>query len=83
MDVINALLGIPLGYIFYLCYGLLKNYGLAILLFTLLTKILMFPLSLIAQKNAITMVRIQPALDDIKQRFAGNNTLIMEEQKAL
>lgn len=83
MDVINALLGIPLGYIFFLCYELLPNYGLAILSFALLTKALMFPLSLIAQKNAITMVRIQPALDDIKQRFAGNNTLIMDEQKAL
>lgn len=83
MDAINAILGIPLGYIFYLCYEALSNYGLAILLFTLLTKALMFPLSLIAQKNAITMVRIQPALDEIKQRFAGNNTLILSEQKAL
>ncbi len=83
MDVINALLGIPLGYIFYFCYEVLPNYGLAILLFTLVTKLLMFPLSLIAQKNAITMVRIQPALEDIKQRFAGNNTLVLAEQKAL
>lgn len=83
MEVINAILGTPLGYIFFLCYEALSNYGLAILLFTLLTKALMFPLSLVAQKNAITMVRIQPALDEIKQRFAGNNTLIMEEQKAL
>ncbi len=83
MDVINAILGIPLGYIYFLCYELIPNYGMAILLFTLVTKALMFPLSLIAQKNAITMVRIQPALDDIKQRFAGNNTLVMEEQKAL
>ncbi|MDR1088060.1 MAG: membrane protein insertase YidC [Coriobacteriales bacterium] len=81
--MINAILGIPLGYIFYLCYGLLSDYGLAILLFTLATKALMFPLSLVAQKNAITMVRIQPLLESIKQRFAGNNTLIMEEQKAL
>ncbi|MDR1358815.1 MAG: YidC/Oxa1 family membrane protein insertase [Coriobacteriales bacterium] len=81
--MINAILGIPLGYIFYLCYGLLSDYGLAILLFTLVTKALMFPLSLVAQKNAITMVRIQPLLEGIKQRFAGNNTLIMEEQKAL
>ena len=83
MDVINAILGVPLGYIFFLCYELLPNYGIAILAFALLTKALMFPLSLIAQKNAITMVRIKPALDDIKQRFAGNNTLVMEEQKAL
>jgi len=83
LDSLNAILGIPLGYIFYLCYKLLQNYGLAILLFAVVTKALLFPLSVIAQKNAITMVRIQPALDDLRQRFAGNNTLVMQEQKAL
>jgi YidC/Oxa1 family membrane protein insertase len=56
---------------------------LAILLFALITKALLFPLSVVAQKNAITMVRIRPALEDIKQRFAGNNTLVLAEQKAL
>jgi YidC/Oxa1 family membrane protein insertase len=83
LEVINAILGIPLGYIFYFCYQIVPNYGLAILLFTLLTKVLMFPLSLVSQKNSIVMVKIQPALDEIKQRFAGNNTLILDEQKAL
>jgi YidC/Oxa1 family membrane protein insertase len=83
VDVINTILGIPLGYIFYFCYELIPHYGLAILVFTLATKLLLFPLSLIAQKNSIVMVRIQPALDEIKQRFAGNSTLVLAEQKAL
>lgn len=83
MSVINTLLGIPLGYLMFFCLQLLKNYGLAIILFTLLTKIVMFPLSLMSQKNAISMVKIQPALEDIKRRYRGNNTLIVEEQKAL
>ncbi|MDR2109469.1 MAG: membrane protein insertase YidC, partial [Coriobacteriales bacterium] len=83
MEIINTLLGIPLGYIFYFCYQLAGNFGIAVLLFTLATKLVLFPLSLLAQKNAITMVRIQPQLEDIKRRFEGNNTLILEEQKAL
>ncbi|NLB50437.1 MAG: membrane protein insertase YidC [Clostridiaceae bacterium] len=83
MNIINTILGIPLGYLMYLCYRLTGNYGIAIIAFTLLTKLLMLPLSLSAQKNALVMVRIQPALDDIKRRNKGNNTLIAEEQKAL
>lgn len=43
----------------------------------------MFPLSLIAQKNSIIMVKMQPLLDDIKQWNAGDNVRISEEQRAL
>ncbi len=83
MEILNQILGVPLGYIMYLCFVWLKNYGLSILLFTIITKILLFPLSLLAQKNSITMVRIQPLLADIKQRYAGNSELIMQEQRQL
>jgi YidC/Oxa1 family membrane protein insertase len=83
LEVINTLFGMPLGYILYFCYQLVGNYGVAILIFTLLTKVILFPLSLVAQKNSIVMVRIQPALEDIKQRYAGNNTLVLDEQKKL
>ncbi len=81
--MINSLLGTPLGYLMYLCFQAVKNYGLAILLFTLITRLLMLPLSFMSQKNALVMARIRPALDDIKQRHFGNSGLILEEQKAL
>ncbi len=83
MNIINTLLGIPLGYLMYFCQLLVRSYGASIILFTFLTKLLMFPLSLSSQKNALIMVKIQPALEDIKQRNRGNSALIVEEQRAL
>ena len=83
MNLINMLLGTPLGHVMYFCYRLLGQYGLSIILFTLLTKVIMFPLSLISQKNAIIMVKMQPSLEEIKQRYYGNSTLMVEEQKKL
>ncbi|MDR2108322.1 MAG: membrane protein insertase YidC [Coriobacteriales bacterium] len=83
MEVLNTIIGIPLGYILYFCYQLSGSFGIAILLFTLVTKVLLFPLSLISQKNSIAMVRMQPALEEIKQRFAGNSALVLEEQSKL
>ncbi|MCL1847016.1 MAG: membrane protein insertase YidC [Coriobacteriia bacterium] len=83
MEAFNNLIGTPLGYLMYLCFVLLKNYGAAILLFTLLTKVILFPLSIIAQKNSIKMVKMQPELADIKLRNSGNGELIMQETKAL
>ncbi|MDR3107036.1 MAG: YidC/Oxa1 family membrane protein insertase, partial [Bifidobacteriaceae bacterium] len=83
MEVFNALFGVPLGYLLYWSYGLAPVYGLAILIFALSTKAILFPLSLLAQKNAVAMVRIKPLLGDVKRRFEGNQSLLLEEQRQL
>ncbi|MBC8528122.1 membrane protein insertase YidC [Christensenellaceae bacterium NSJ-44] len=83
MDIINTVVGIPLGYLMWLCYVLIRNYGIAILAFTLLTKVILFPLNIWVQKNSIKMVRIQPELNEIGARFVGDKDKIAEEQLAL
>jgi len=57
--------------------------GLSVILFTLLTKILLFPISLISQNNSITMVKIKPLLDDMQARYEGELETLVKEQKAL
>lgn len=83
MSLINTIFGIPLGYLMFFSFKILSNYGLSIIFFTLLTKIIMFPLSLLSQKNSIRMVKMKPALDEIKERYADNPNLILSEQKKL
>ena len=83
MSIINTIIGTPLGWLFYFCYRLVSDYAFAIILFTLLTKVLLFPVSLASQKNSIKMVRIQSQLEDIKQRYSDNTKLYIEEQKKL
>ncbi len=83
MSVINTIFGTPLGYIMHFCYWLVGNYGISIILFTFITKVIMFPLSLISQKNSIIMVRIRPLLEEIRQRYAGSSSEIASKQKAL
>ena len=83
MSIINDLIGTPLGYILIWCYTLVGSYGAAILLFTLITKIILFPLSVVAQKNSIKMVHMAPELDDIKRYNSGNGELIAQEIREL
>ncbi|MDR1186962.1 MAG: YidC/Oxa1 family membrane protein insertase, partial [Bifidobacteriaceae bacterium] len=83
MEIFNTLFGVPLGYLLDWCYDLVPLYGLAIIVFTLATKVILFPLSLLAQKNAVAMVRIKPLLEDVKRRYEGNQTLLLEEQRRL
>ena len=47
-----------LGYVMYFCYYLVHNYGLAIILFTLISKIVLLPVSVWVQKNSIKMVKM-------------------------
>lgn len=77
------LLTIPLGYIMYLCYQLTNNYALSIVLFTVATKIILFPVSLWVHKNGIKMVKLMPDLNRIKIRFFGDGDRIADETQAL
>lgn len=63
-----------------LCYDICLNYGLAILLFTLLSKIILLPISIYVQKNSIKMVKMQPEINFMKVKFFGDRDSIAEEQ---
>lgn len=69
MDMINTVIGTPLGYVMYFCMRLVKNYGLAIILFTLISKIVLLPLSLWVQKNSIKMVKLRPELNELNAKY--------------
>ncbi len=83
MDALTYWIALPLGYIMEFCYNLLSNYGLAIILFTFITKIVILPLSVWVQKNSIKMVEIQPQINHIKAQYYGNGDTIAEEQTKL
>ncbi len=83
MDTIISWLALPLGFIMEWCYRLIGNYGIAIIIFTLFTKIILLPLSVWVQKNSIKMVEMQPALNRIKARYFGDPDTIAEEQSKL
>ncbi len=83
MEIINTVLGKPLGWVMYILYNLVKNYGVTIILFTLVSKIILLPISLLVQKNSIKMVKLQPEIDEIRKLYAGDKERISEEQYKL
>ncbi|MDE5747480.1 MAG: YidC/Oxa1 family membrane protein insertase [Acetatifactor sp.] len=78
VGIVDALVGLING-----CYMLCHNYWIAIFLFTLLTKVILLPLSIWIQKNSIKTVKMEPELNHIKAVYAGNQELISEEQYKL
>ena len=65
------------------CNGLTGNFWWAIVAFTLLTKILLLPVSVLVQKNSIKMVKMYPEMNRIKAKYFGNKDKISEEQYLL
>lgn len=65
------------------CYALTGNWWASILLFTLIVKVVLMPLSLWCQYNSIVMVRMMPALNRIKVMYFGDQETIGEKQAKL
>jgi len=72
-----------LGNIMRFCYNIFNNYGLAIILFTIISKVVLLPLSILIQKDSIKMVKMQPAINKIKINYFGDKDKITEEQALL
>ena len=83
MDAIMYYICIPLGYLMKWCWMLVGNYGWAIILFTLATKIVLLPVSVWIQKNSIQMVKIQPDINFLKAKHYGDMDTFADEQAKL
>lgn len=79
----SEIIGIPLGWVMWLMYQITHNYAWSIILFTLVTKILLFPLSVKQQKSSAAMAAFQPKLEKLKKQYANNQQKLQEEQMKL
>jgi YidC/Oxa1 family membrane protein insertase len=66
-----------------LIYNIVPNYAIAIILFTLVTKLLLFPMSYKTQKSAARMQLLQPKLQKLQKSFSNNPQRLQEEQQKL
>ena len=73
----------PLGWLMRLAYSVTGNYGLAIILFTLMTKVVLLPVSLWVHSNGIKMVRLEPAVNRLKVKYFGDPDKVADEQAEL
>ncbi len=79
MKILGDLFGLLLRF----CYKITDNYGLSIILFTLITKIILLPISVMVQRNSIKMVKMYPEMNHIKAKYFGNKDMASEEEYQL
>lgn len=68
------------GAVIRIIYNLVgENYGLSIVIFAILTKVIMFPLNLKQSKAMEEMKKIAPYEKNIREKYKGNKEKIQEE----
>ena len=73
---------VPFAWIMQQCMALLNNYALALIAYALITKLIIFPLSMKQQKNQLNMVRMRPYQDALAKKYGNNREKYnMELQK--
>ena len=83
MQTVIQWIGTVLEPVMDFCHSLCGNYGLAIILFTLLSKIILLPLSIWVHYNGLKMVRMMPKINWLHVNHYGDRDAIAEGQTKL
>lgn len=83
MNQIFNLLGSLFGYVLDFSFNIFNNYGIAIIVFTLILRFFMFPFSLKQQKSMVMQSRLNNKLQDLKKKYANDTNKYNEEMQKL
>lgn len=67
------------GYVLNFIYGIVNNYGIAIILFTILLKLIMLPISIKQQKTMKKSAKIQGQVKEIQDKYKNDPTRMNQE----
>ena len=78
MQILNFF-GSILGYLLWALYSIFRNYGVAIILFTLILKLLLFPFSVKQQKSMASQSKLAAKQRELQKKYANNKQKYNEE----
>ena len=74
---------VPFAWLTRLFYSITGSYGIALILFTLVVKLVLLPFQLKSKKSMLRMIRMQGKIKDIQTRFANNKERQQQEMADL
>lgn len=77
------IIGYPFGWLMWLLYQIAHNYMFDLILFTVITKLLLLPITIKQQKNTARMSLFQPKLQELKKKYGNNQQKYQEEMQKL
>lgn len=68
----SKIIAMPLGYLLNFLYTLIDNYGITLIVFTLIVRLCLFPLYANQIKHSLKMQDMQPKLKALQQKYAND-----------
>ena len=75
MDIAD-IVKIPFGYLMDWLYTLTSNYGVALILFSLIVKLILLPAGIKSKKNSLATARLQPEVNALKDKYGDDQQKI-------
>ncbi len=69
----------PFGWLLMLLYQLVDNYGLAVILFALLVKVILLPFQMKSKRSTMKTSRLQPKMKELEKKHGANKQKYNEE----
>ena len=74
---------IPFGWLLAQLYDLTSNYGLALIIFAVALKVIMFPMTAKSKKSMMKMSRLTPRVQALQKKYANDQQKLNEETQKL
>lgn len=74
---------VPFGYLMDILYRLTGNYGVTMILFAIIVKLVMLPIAAKSKRSSMKMSRISPQVKKIQEKYADNPQKQNEAMQAL
>ena len=82
-STLGYLICIPFAWLVRLFYNMTGSYGMAIILFTLVVKLIMLPFQIKSKKSMLRMNRLSGKMQEIQKKYANNQMKQQEEIQKL
>lgn len=79
MNLFDMIITRPMGFIIEHIYGFVQSYGWAIIIFTIIIKLIVLPLTVKSQKAMKKQQKVQPYLAEIQKKYANDQQKLQEE----
>ena len=83
MDALFNFIGEIFGYVLMFFNDIFGNFGVALIAFTVFTRLLLFPLTIKQQKSMAGMQRLQPKMKELQDRYGNDKQRYNEEVQKL
>ncbi|MBO5954027.1 MAG: YidC/Oxa1 family membrane protein insertase [Oscillospiraceae bacterium] len=72
MNIFEFLITKPFGYLLDFLYQITTNYGVALILFAVLVRVVLLPITAKSRKSMMKMSRLQPRIQAIQKKYAND-----------